>query len=300
MRKLAPVVIFAYNRVNSIEKLICSLEQNEGIDEIDLYIFVDIPAKRKPKKGSDEVQCFLKEYATISKFNEVIIEVAQSHKGLANSVIDGVTKVINKYGKVIVLEDDLLVSIDYISYMQKALDFYEKDQRIWSVTGNTESFNALNNYSYDVYLSMRGNSLGWGTWKDRWMLMDWKVSQYRFFRYNIFKRLEFNKTGNDMSQMLDRQMKGGKLDSWAIRWCFQQFLLHKATVYPKSTRVIVQNQNYGAIHGGYKSTMNLSDSYKECKFAHVGFDREITKEFKYVYAPTYLEMIKNRLCIKKH
>ena len=119
----APIVVFGYNRADMIENLLESLERNKDVQKMDLYIFLDVPDKKivRDKKWSLQVIEYVNQYKKKSKFKKVIVEVATEHKGLANSIISGVTKVINKYGKVIVLEDDLIVSNDFLDYMQRGL-----------------------------------------------------------------------------------------------------------------------------------------------------------------------------------
>src|SRR5699024_3409085 len=109
---------------------------------------------------------------------------ASTNKGLANSVISGVTKVIDKFGKVIVIEDDLISSTDFLSYMNNALEFYEMNKSIWSISGYNIPIDIPSNYKHDVYLSYRGCSWGWATWKNRWNQTDWSVKDYDAFKSN--------------------------------------------------------------------------------------------------------------------
>ena len=133
--RYAPIIVFGYNRADMIDNLLKSLESNANIEKMDLYIFIDIPDNKRTRDIplSKEVIRYANTYRTISKFKNVVIEVAKQHKGLADSIISGVTKVINRYGKAIVLEDDLKVSNDFLDYMQRGLDFYESDNKVWSV-----------------------------------------------------------------------------------------------------------------------------------------------------------------------
>ena len=264
----APIVVFGYNRADKMENLFVSLENNENIDKMDLYIFIDIPDKKRPRDIplSEKVIEYVKNYKTISKFKKVEIEIAEKHKGLADSVISGVTKVINKYGKVIVLEDDLEVSNDFLDYMQRGLIFYKKNSRVWSVTGHCSMTKGLEKYKEDVFLAPRVESLGWGTWKDRWSHVDWEVSSYKTFRRDFVGQALFNLGGNDLCKMLKNQMTDSNFESWAIRWGYQQFRERKYTVYPKETRVIHCGNDNRSTHGVYHSPQRLKEKYSRCVF----------------------------------
>ena len=156
---------------------------------------------------------------------------------MANSIIDGVSEVIDKFEKVIVLEDDLIVSNDFLEYMNEALEFYKDDKKIWSVSGYGPKMPCLNDYQGNIYLSVRASSWGWATWKDRWNQVDWEVKDFDVLKQDKILQNKFNLGGNDMFKMLDLQMLG-KIDSWAIRWCYSQFKLSMYTVFPKRSKVI--------------------------------------------------------------
>lgn len=265
----APVVVFGYNRADKLKDLLESLEKNKNIEHMELYIFLDIPGKKQKKyiKFSEEVKKYVNDYQYHSKFKQVFVEVAEEHKGLANSIISGVTTVINKYGKVIVLEDDLIVSTDFLDYMQRALDFYRYYHNVWSISGYCiDMENGLRNYRGDVFLLPCIGSWGWATWKNRWNKTDWTVASYSKFKNNLLKRAAFDMGGSDLSKMLDLQMKNSEFDSWAIRWGYQQFLERKYTVYPVESRVIHCGNDDRSTHGAYFNTQQLKENYSKCRF----------------------------------
>lgn len=286
MAKLAPVIIFVYCRRKLTQQLIESLEKNKYVNQTELYIFADIPLAPNKKALSQEVIDYIHEYQKVSRFKRVYIQVASRHKGLACSVIDGVTSVIHKHGKAIVLEDDLMVSEDFLEFMQKALVYYQGNPKIWSVTGNTEKLPSLSRYPHSVYMSYRGNSWGWGTWKDRWDVIDWSVRDYSRFRHNPIKRILFNRGGNDLSHMLDLQMTDKSYDSWAIRSCYQQFKLRLYTVYPTENRVMNMDAGNQATHSLFVSTMPLKTVYKAVHFENLKIHPRLARELKLAYAPS--------------
>ena len=116
--------------------------------------------------------------------------------------------------------------------MNQALDFYEEDERIWSITGYTLPLKGLKNCKEDVYLSYRASSWAWGTWKERWETVDWDVRDFEELCQSKEKQKQLNRGGREMFQMLKDQQEG-RNNSWAIRWCYNQSKQDKYTVHPK-------------------------------------------------------------------
>ncbi|WP_418223287.1 sugar transferase [Clostridium isatidis] len=225
---LAPIVIFTFNRIDHTKKTVEALKSNYLSQESELFIFSDGPRDEEEKLKVDEVRRFIK---NIDGFKKITIFESNINKGLAKSVIEGVTDIINKYNKVIVLEDDLVTSKYFLKYMNEALDLFEKKNDIWSISGYGPNIKMPEDYIDDVYITRRGSSWGWATWKDRWTMVDWKVSDYNLFKKDREAVKRFNSSGKDLSPMLEDQMRG-RIDSWAIRWVYSQFKNNKYTVYP--------------------------------------------------------------------
>jgi hypothetical protein len=242
MQELAPIVLFVYNRPWHTKKTIESLKNNELAGESDLFIFSDNTVDEKNKESVDVVRNFVK---TIDGFKSVNIVERETNFGLAKNVISGVTEVIDRYNKVIVLEDDIVCSRIYLSYMNKLLSYYKYNEKIYSVTGYTFPIEIPVKYKYDVYFSSRASSWGWGTWKDRWEIVDWDVEDYDSFLINPEHIKSFNTGGDDLTKMLKQQMNG-KIDSWSIIWSYSHFKNNSYCVYPTKSRL----RNIGADRSG--------------------------------------------------
>lgn len=238
----APVVIFTYNRKQHTENLIESLKKCETIQETEVFIFSDGNKSEKDYSKVSEVREYLDSLQNEKWCKSLFINKAPKNRGLALSIISGVSEIIEKYGRVIVLEDDLVVAEGFLEYMNQALDYYESNEKIWSISGFTSAIPMLENSLDDVYFSCRARSWSWATWKDRWDTVDWDVKEYKRFRVNLVKRKQFNKGGLDMSAMLDRQ-QAGVINSWAIRWCFNQFLQKKYVVQPTISLIVNKGQD---------------------------------------------------------
>src|SRR5262249_39737851 len=139
-------------------------------------------------------------------FGAVRLTEQPRNRGLANSVIAGVSEALALRGKVIAVEDDLVSSPHFLSYMNEALDAYRADRRVFSVSGYAFPIAVPPSYPHDVYLAHRSSSWGWGTWQDRWAKVDWKVSDFDSFMSDPRAQQEFNRGGDDLTAMLGMQM----------------------------------------------------------------------------------------------
>ena len=256
---LAPICLFVYNRSKETQSLLDSLAANPEASESVLYVFSDGAKDEKSQRDVDQTRQVIKNE---SRFKEVCLHEEEVNKGLAASIIGGVTKVLQQYDKVIVLEDDLEVSNDFLSFMNKALDTYRDRNDIWSISGYTPDITIPKNYHDDVFLVPRAQSWGWATWSDRWEKVDWNVEQFHLLK-DKEKRKAFNQGGNDLYRTLDMQQHG-KIESWAIRFVFAGFLNHAYTVNPICSKVRNQGVASTTDHQGWNDRRHkVHLSYKE-------------------------------------
>jgi hypothetical protein len=232
--QIAPICLFVYNRRSQALKTLEALQNNYLASQSDLFIFSDGP---KNPGGADKIAELREEIKKADGFLSVTISEAQKNMGLSKSIIAGVSSVLDKYGKVIVLEDDLITSPNFLDFMNQALDFYAENPAIFSISGYTLDLPGLKNYAKDFYTGYRASSWGWGTWADRWDKVDWEVNDYDRFKKDFLKQYRFMRGGSDMPGMLRDQMKG-KIDSWAIRWCYDQFNKDMLTIFPSTSKIV--------------------------------------------------------------
>ncbi|KTD88414.1 sugar transferase [Paenibacillus etheri] len=298
---LAPVLIFVYARPEHTKQTIESLSSNYLASETDLFIFSDAPKNEKSIEMVKLVRDYIDTIPDKKIFRSVKIIKSEVNKGLANSIISGVSEIVKLNGQVIVLEDDLITSPDFLNYMNDALKFYENDKKIWSISAYTFDLEFPDKYKSEIYLSYRACSWGWATWKDRWDTVDWKVTDYKTFKKDKRLRDKFNRGGRDMSGMLDAQI-AGKIDSWAIRWCYSQFKSDMFTVYPRVSRVRNIGLDGSGTHSGistrYDTTLNKST--KKCEFDHPELNDIILRLFKDRFGTRFeYFIIWNKILIKK-
>jgi hypothetical protein len=229
----SPVCIFSYKRLDSLKQCIEKLKKCNLSEQTEVFIFNDGPKHTKDEIAINEVRNYLQ---SVNGFKTIELIFSTTNKGLANSIITGVTLVIEKYGSVIVLEDDLIVSPNFLEYMNKSLQFYANNPVVFSISGFSLPFKIPKNFTDDVYFLPRASSWGWASWLDRWEKIDWMITDYREFAGNKKQVKKFNEGGSDMSGMLKKQMNGA-IDSWAIRWCYHQYKMKTYTAYPVISKV---------------------------------------------------------------
>ena len=281
--KYAPIAVFLYNRPDKTRTLFESLGKNALAKESDVYVFSDAARDERAVPAVDKVREYADSLVSAGLFNSVTIYKAESNKGLAGSVIGGVTDILERYGKIIVLEDDLILSEHFITYMNECLDLYREDKRIWSVDGYSHNPPRPEGYESEVYLTYRASSWGWGTWKDRWDMADWEVKDYKTFRFDPAANIKFARGGNDLPSML-RAYKKGKIDSWAVRWCYSQSKYDKLSVAPLKS--LVSNSGLDGSGTNCKDDKDLVLSVSEIerdrkRWAVEGLtvNRELTRDF---------------------
>ena len=240
----APICLFTYNRLKETKLAIEALKGNLLATQSELYVFSDGAKNGQSKEKVDEVRQYL---SGISGFAKVLVDESPVNKGLAKSIIGGVSKILAQHNSVIVLEDDLVTSPNFLSFMNEALDFYKNNHQILSISGYTMDLPSLKNYDKDFYVGYRAASWGWGIWKNRWESIDWEMSDYRSFQLSIPRQLKFMRGGIDMPYMLWKQMNG-KLDSWAIRVGYHQFVNDLLTVFPAKSKVMSVGFGEDATH----------------------------------------------------
>lgn len=278
-KALAPVVIFLYNRPEHTRKMLEYLDKDKKIDSTELFIFCDGAKRDIDKPNVERVRQIVKEFQRTSRAKKVSISFSETNKGLAKSVISGVSSVLDTDERVIVLEDDILVDCNFLTYMNDALEFYKKCDNIWSITGYSFEMKSLKNYKHDVYYSYRGCSWSWGTWADRWKLVDWEVDSYQKDRRNLRSIIKFNRGGLDLFDMLTDQMEG-RIDSWAVRWCYAQSKNNMYTIYPRYALISNIGCDGTGTHSGVtdKFVSNLKYN-QDIKLEILGINKKIAREF---------------------
>ncbi len=247
----APIALFTYNRFWHMSQTIYALRNNELAEQTDLIIFSDASENPEDILPVQIVRDYLK---NISGFRTVKIIERTQNLGLADSIIDGVSRICEEYGKVIVVEDDLVTSPYFLRYMNDALSFYEHEEQVISIHG----------YIYPVTdilpetFFMRGaDCWGWGTWKRGWDLFEYDGEKLlaELDQRNLRRKFDLN-GAYEYSKMLEDQISG-KNNSWAIRWHASAFLKNKLTLYPGKPLVRNIGIDGSGTHCGNSDSMDV-------------------------------------------
>ena len=293
----APIIVFNYNRPSHSEQTWDALSRNIYASESDLYLYCDGPrvsATREQKSVIQKVHDLAQEYALKAKkerkFKNVYVVASSSNRGLAGSIIKGVTDVINQYGKVIVVEDDLVTSPFFLKYMNFALEFYEAHPAVFCVSANRPPRNKMyipDDYEYDVFVSLMAYSTGWATWKNRWAGVDWTMSYYEDLCKHPQQIAAFNRGGEVMMQYLSLQY-ANKIDSWAIRFNYAMFSQHCVAILPCLSYVDNIGFDGTGVHSGtnaFDFHNDLTQSVANPRFLEVIYeDSRIINQFASYYA----------------
>ena len=280
---LAPVVVFAYNRPLHLQRTLDALAACRLADRTDVHVFADGPRKPAAAEAVAEVRRVLATEALAGRFASVRIQASELNLGLANSIIRGVGQVIAAHGRVIVLEDDLLVSADFLEFMNDCLEFYAADPSVGAVTGFSPLQALPAACVDDVYLTHRNSSQGWGTWSRVWERIDWTASGAERLARDRGMRHAFNREGNDRYDRLRRQL-AGRIDSWSIRFGLSLFLQGMGTVYPAVNRVANIGYDGTGIHSGVGTPKNEAIAEAAYRLKSLSIIPDIQKAFRATYS----------------
>ena len=230
-----------------------ALQNNELADESDLFVYSDGPKNKMELDKVNEVRNYIK---TIKGFNKITIVEHENNRGLAATIIDGVTKIVNNYGKIIVLEDDMVTSPFFLRFINDSLVIYENEKEVGMIHGHIYNIPKLP----ELFFMYKAGCLGWGTWSDRWngISFDGKKLLAEIKRRKLIRKFDVNGSF-PYTKMLKDQIKG-KNNSWAIR-LYASFLLNgKLTFYPGES--FVQHIGYDVgTHCGNASCPSDMDGF---------------------------------------
>lgn len=287
-QNLAPIALFVYKRAKHTKATLDALANNRLAAESDLFVFSDGPKGDPDAIAVERTRTVIR---AAKGFKSVTLVERPSNMGLARSVIGGVSELLKKFECVIVLEDDLLTSESFLTYMNNALQQYRDDPKAFSVTGHTFPGDVLNipgDYPYDTYAGYRCSSWSWGTWADRWQRIDWGMDYFPPLSRDPARQAAFNAGGQDLMPMLTLQHEK-KIDSWAIRFSYAHHTNDCRCIYPTKTLV----RNIGLDNSGTHSRLDrrflhsrLDDAWLPSRFVPAdSVDAKIAENFYAVFKP---------------
>lgn len=271
---LTPLVLFTYNRPWHTRQTIQALQKNDLAQESNLYIYSDAPKTLESRPHVAEIRKYLK---TIEGFGRVIIVEREHNYGLAANIIDGVTTVASKYGKVIVLEDDILTNQHFLTFMNDALCSFEAEKQVMHISGWNYPINPNGLPEHFLWRVM--NCWGWATWADRWQYFNRDPEELiNSWSKEDIRRFNLDDAHNFWSQVVGNVE--GQLNTWAVFWYASIF--KKGGLCLNPTRTLVQNIGHDG-SGMNCGRKNAPDSKPE--------------NYKPIVSKT--ELLENRLAVER-
>lgn len=236
----APIALFTYSRADHTRAAVESLLQNKEAAESDLYIFSDGPKTEEKREAVEENRRYIH---SITGFKSIHIVEREKNWGLANSLIAGITDVIEQYGRIIVVEDDLILSPYFLQYMNEALEKYKDEDRVASVSA---FLNPIDCKAPDTFFLRYFACWGWATWKRGWDLL---INDDRVLLKQLrWKKNDFNIGGTGPFYGILYCDKVGLNDSWAVRFYASQFLAGKLQLFPGRTMAVQTGMDGSGTH----------------------------------------------------
>ncbi|HEV7231033.1 MAG TPA: glycosyltransferase family 2 protein [Bacteroidia bacterium] len=237
--KLAPIILFVYNRPHHTFATLKSLQQNHLSQQSHLYIFADGPqtdASAETLSAISEVRNIIRKE---NWCGEITIEERDSNLGLFKSITTGVSQLLETNERVIVLEDDLLTSPHFLSYMNDGLEFYKDEEKVICISGYTFP---VRGKMPEIYFLRSAECWGWGTWKRGWDFFSLNGKELMDLIEKSGEANTFDLDGSvEYTTMLKEQI-AQKNNSWCILWYASLFVNDKLCLYPGQT--LVENHGF--------------------------------------------------------
>jgi len=232
---LAPIGMSVYARLDHVKQAINALRSNTIANKSRLHIFSD-----GPRHGDEAAVKAMRDYvSTIDGFDDVVIIERDNNSRIHNNR-GGQKFLLDKFGKVIWMEEDIVTQRGFLEFMNNALDFYENDERIFSITGYAPPYELPGDYRSDVFFMRRFCAWGFGTWRNRYSKINPVINKEEYYE-KITNRKFYNKLrsgGHDIPRMIDADVHG-RIDALDVKIMYQQALCEWYTVYPRKS--LVQN-----------------------------------------------------------
>lgn len=280
---MAPIVLFIYNRPDHTKKTLEALSRNTLAQESDLYIFADGPKINSSFENLEKIK-ETRDVANLKKWcRTVTVFESETNRGLASSIISGVTEIVNKYGSVIVLEDDIVTGKHFLEYMNNALERYKDSSEVWHITAWRDPVRARHDSAF-FYPNM--DCWGWATWADRWQHYEKEpLSLKETFTPEMIK--SFNMDGSEPGNWCQIEDNiSGRINTWAIFWGATIFKNHGLCLAPTKSLTKNIGLDSSGVHCKEERRQIIRGSvdWKIKKFPEIfsvdEYEYEKTKEYK--------------------
>jgi hypothetical protein len=245
---MTPVAIFAYNRPDHIQSALSSLASCSRLADCRLVIYCDGPKTPAQDAGVAATRRVVRDWAL--RLNAEVIE-REKNQGLARSIVSGVTEQCQKFGRTIVVEDDLVVSPDFLDYMLQALDRYQEYANVYQISGFM--YPISHPTSPDAFFLPLSTTWGWATWERAWRIFSWDAGKALVQLADTKKSKQFDLDGSFPYTAMLRQREEAHNDSWGILWWYVVFQADGLVLHPRQSLVWNGGFDNSGIHSGAPS-----------------------------------------------
>lgn len=290
----APVVLFVYNRPAHTKAVVEALLKNELASASDLFVYSDGPKKPEDEGGVNHVRAYIR---SICGFRTISLIERDRNMGCAESIISGVAEIINRFGQIIVVEDDIVTSPYFLKFMNEALDYYRDNEHVACIHGYIYPVKAR---LPETFFLKGADGWGWATWKRGWNLFEPDGAKLLTELNNRNLTCEFNFDGAyPYTDMLEEEIKG-KIDTWDIQWYTSTFLREKLTLYPGKSLVKNIGCDCSGTHFGATDKFDTDVSNESVKIGLIPIEvnqqaREAFKKFFRSLQPSLIHRAKTRI-----
>lgn len=298
----APIVVFAYNRPNHLQQTLEALSKNDLAEQSVLYIYCDGPKENATKEQIENIRRTQETARNTKGFKELHIVVRDANVGLMNNIVDGVTDIVSRYGRIIVFEDDMLTSPGTLKYFNDALEAYKNEEKVMHIVSYMfpHKYKLPETFFYQV--PYPGG--GWATWQRAWQYYPRDIAElYDYWKDDLVRFNYWDHDGRDLIEQLIKNYKG-TLRTWFIRWYAELFRRGGLTLYPG--RSLVTNIGFdGSGENCYKLKNNpywvkhLANKVKVRRARKIRENKWAAREIYAFHAGYWYNRRRRRKLIKK-
>lgn len=282
---LAPIVMISYNRPELVQLSVRNVALAHAAADHDIFMFIDGPRTEDDVGKQDRINEIVESFqASLPKLKIIRRE---KNYGCRGNIVDAITQVISRYGKAIIIEDDILVSRTFLDYMDEALEFYKGSKQIWSINAYQHpNLRIPRDYPYDVYLNPVNMCWGWGTWADRWAQVDFELQDWPVMRKDPEMVAKLNRSGRHLYALIDRQYSGD-LKTWDVQCAYHVVKNGLMSIEPRYP--LSKNIGFSHIVGGEHNKTEMPYLSRQAYYnfrpkliADLGIDPRLIGQFEWV------------------
>lgn len=289
----APILVTVYNRDIHFMKCIESLKNNLYANESILFIAIDAPSREEDIVPNREIIDYAK---NIKGFKDVILFIREKNIGAFQNFTLALEEIFLQSDKLILFEDDNIFSPDFLTFVNKGLDIYQKRNDIFSISGYQFPIAIPNTYKNDIYLWAGFSAWGVGIWRDKWQKIDWNYSNLHNFLNNKILVKKVNRLAENIVPGLKRIIETGHVTGDTLI-CHHQFVNNMYSIFPIISRVRNIGLDGSGLHSGYIKDIRFSEQvvFNSTKGYEIPFDIKPDKKMYRILKNHFRSSTKSRL-----